>query len=313
LAAVTALLLCAVPSDEALPAWRGARTAETNLGSAGWTACATAGNPAPPVTAVALEILGAGIASEEDAPFVTDSFRFMPGEFLYFVFQIGGYQVEAKGKEEGQVHLSYEVELVDSDGVLLTTPEKGVIEDETSPKDKDWLPKRRVSFQLPSFLAAGRFTLRASVKDNISQASATKDFAFLMGGHQLKLGTGLDVQRFTFYRTEQETDPLDVPVYRAGDTVWARFDITGFETGPGNRYQLEYGVAALKPDGTELFKQDKAAELTAESFHPAQFVPGILSLTTTRDLIHTEYTIVISVRDLIGKKSVESRHQFRIE
>ncbi len=272
---------------------------------------------------IPLEILGAGLSSAEDDPFVSPSYRFMPGDFIYFVFQVSGYRVEAKpkdkekGKEEeeegGQLHLSYEIELVDAEGVSLTTPVTGVIEDETSSKDKNWLPKRRVSFQLPPLLAAGRFTLRATVKDNVSQASATREFPFQTGGHELTQSAALAVQRFTFYRTEQEADPLDVAAYRAGDTVWARFDITGFKTAPGNRYRLEYGVAALKPDGSVLFKQEKAAELTSESFYPARFVPGILSLTTTAGLIHTEYTIVLTVRDLVGKQALETRHTFRIE
>jgi hypothetical protein len=260
-----------------------------------------------------LEILGAGISGAEDDPFVAPSFRFMPGEFLYFVFQVGGYHVEKKGEDSGTVRLEYEVEIVDSAGVPLTAPEKGVIEDETSPKDKDWLPKRRVSFQLPPFLAAGQFTLRVTVKDNNSKAEATKEFPFQTGGRQLAMGPELSVQHFTFYRTEQEADPLDVASYRAGDTVWARFDITGFKTGAGNKYQLEYGVAALKPDGSVLFKQAKAAELTAESFYAAQFVPGVLSLTTTSTLPHAEYTIVLTIRDVIGKQVMASRHTFRIE
>jgi hypothetical protein len=262
---------------------------------------------------VPLEILGAGISNAEDDPFVSESFRFMPGEFLYFVFQVSGYQSEKKGEDSAHVRLEYTVELIDPAGVPLTAPEKGVVDEETSPKDKDWLPKRRVSFQLPSLLAAGHFTLRVTAKDNISNASTTRDFPFRTGGHDLTPGTSLAVQRFVFYRTEQETEPLDVASYRPGDTVWARFDLTGFKTGPGNAYQLEYGVAALKPDGSVLFKQEKGAELSAKSFYPAQFVPGILSLTTTGDLIHTEYSIILTVRDLIGKQTVESRHTFRIE
>jgi hypothetical protein len=262
---------------------------------------------------VPLEIVGAGISSAEDDPFVSDSFRFMPGEFLYFVFQLSGYQSEKKGEDSAQVRLEYTVELVDAESVPLTAPAKGVIEEETSAKDKDWLPKRRVSFQLPALLAAGGFTLRMTAKDDISKASTTREFPFQTGGHNLTPGTGLAVQRFLFYRTEQEAEPLDSASFRAGDTVWARFDITGFKTGPGNRYQLEYGVAALKPDGSVLFKQEKAAELASESFYPAQFVPGILSLTTTRKLIHTEYSIILTVRDLIGKQTIESQHTFRIE
>lgn len=269
-----------------------------------------AGGPSP---AAQLEIVGAAISSGEDEPSAPESFQFMPGEFVYFVFQLAGYQTEKKGEESGQVRLAYQVELVDSAGTRLTAPERGVIEDETSPKDKDWLPKRRVSFQLPPFLAAGRFTLRVTVNDNLSKASATKDFPFQVGGHALAPSQGLAVQRFIFYRTDQEVDPLDAASYRAGDTVWARFDITGFKTGSNNRYQLEYGVAALKPDGSILFKQEKAAKLTAESFYPAQFVPGILSLTTTSVLMHAEYTIVLTVHDLVGKQATESRHTFRVE
>jgi hypothetical protein len=41
-----------------------------------------------------LQILAAGVESSEDAPFVSSDFHFLPGDYLYFQFQIAGFAVK---------------------------------------------------------------------------------------------------------------------------------------------------------------------------------------------------------------------------
>jgi hypothetical protein len=259
-----------------------------------------------------LAVVDAGIQAAEDTPFVRQGYEFLPGEFVYFTFTISGYEQEKKGESKA-INLEYKVEVLDSKGVPLTPPESGSIQDELHPQDKDWLPKRRMSFQLPSYLNRGTFNVQITVRDAVSKAEVVKTFPFQIGGRSLKASETLDVQNFHFYRGEGDADPLEVVAYRPGDTVWARFDMVGFKTDPKHTYKVDYGLTVFRPDGTVLFAAPKAAEQSASDFYPAQFVPGVLSLTTTPDLAHAEYTILLTVRDVVGKQTFEHRYTFHLE
>jgi hypothetical protein len=260
----------------------------------------------------ALAVVDAGIQAAEDTPFVRQGYEFLPGEFVYFTFTVSGYEAEKKG-ESKSVNLEYRAALQDSKAVPLTPPEAGSIQDELHPQDKDWLPKRRLSFQLPSYLNRGTFTLQLTVRDVASKTEIVKTFSFQVGGRNLKPSETLDVQDFHFYRGEGDAEPLEVVAYRPGDTVWARFDMVGFKTDLKHAYKVDYGLTVYRPDGTILFTAPKAAEQSAADFYPAQFIPGVLSLTTTPDLAHAEYTILLTVRDQVGKQTFEHRYSFHLE
>jgi len=260
----------------------------------------------------ALAIVEAGIQSSEDAPFVRASYEFLPGEYLYFTFTISGYDTE-KTETAVRLHLNYVVDLEDSHGVPLAPPEEGSVEDELHPQDKDWLPKRRLSFQLPSQVAAGNFNVQVTVRDIVSKAEIKKMFSFRIGGRKIQPTETLDVQNFHFYRTENDTEPLEVVAYRPGDTIWARYDIVGFKTDAKHAYKVGYALTVYRPDGTVFLSAPKAGEQAAADFYAAQFIPGVLNLTTTADTPHAEYTIVLTVRDEIGKQTFDHKYPFRLE
>lgn len=107
-----------------------------------------------------LAIVNAGVQQSEDAPFVPPSFRFLPGDSLYFSFGISGFAVQSLERgETRKISLRYKVTAEDSSGVPLTGANNGSIETELSPEDKNWIPKRRASFVLPPFVAAGEFRI----------------------------------------------------------------------------------------------------------------------------------------------------------
>jgi len=259
-----------------------------------------------------LAIVQAGIQASEDAPFATASYEFLPGEYVFFTFTISGYQTE-KQKDAIRLNLKYVVDLQDSNGVPLAPPESGSIEDELHAQDKDWLPKRRLSFQLPSYVASGTFNLQVTVRDVVAKTQINKKFAFRIGGRKLQPSDTLEVQNFHFYRGENDTEPLEVVAYRPGDPIWARYDIVGFKTDLKHGYIVAYGLTVYRPDGTELLFVPKAAVQSSSDFYPAQFVPGVLTLTPTGDTPHGEYTIVLTVKDEIGKQTFEHKYPFRLE
>ena len=58
------------------------------------------------------------------------------------------------------------------------------------------------------------------------------------------------IRNLRFYRTEDDSNPpLSIAAYRPGDTVWARFDITGFKFAEGNRRDVAYTVTVTAPGG----------------------------------------------------------------
>ncbi len=262
-----------------------------------------------------LAIVDAAIESSEDAPGVAADYEFMPGDFLYFQFEIAGFKTLGKDDSGGRhISLAYTVEALDDKGVLLAPAAKDEIAQEITPQDKDWAPKRRASFLLPSYVAHGTYHVRLSVRDLLAKAEVERDIPFLIGGRKIEPSPTLGLQNLRFLRTDQDGPGLEVAAYRPGDTVWARFDMTGFAVGPANKVDLEYDVSVLRPDGKKVFDQKNAATNELNGlFYPPQFVPGELSVTTTSDLLHGEYTLVIQLHDLIGKKTAEVRQQFQIE
>ncbi len=261
-----------------------------------------------------LAIVEAGIERSEDAPFVSAGYQFFPGDYVYFVFQIADFAINSDERNEVRtISLSYEITPEDSSGTALCPASSGKIETELSPQDKNWMPKRRVSFLIPSFVAAGEFHVHAAVKDLIGKTETSRDFPFHIGGVQIQPSSTVAIENFHFFRNENDREPLEVPAYRPGDTVYARFDMAGYKLGPQNEYHLAYGLTVLGPDGKPFIQQPAAAELQTDSFYPAQFVPGVLKLTTPPDATRGEYVVVLTVRDLVGNQSRESKQAFSIE
>jgi hypothetical protein len=261
-----------------------------------------------------LTIIDAGVQQFEDAPFVSSDYRFLPGDYLYFTFQITGFSVKSEERNEiRKISLTYQVSAEDSNSNPLAPPVTGAIQAELNPEDKNWTPKRRASFLIPSFVAAGEFHVHAVVNDLAANSRASRDFPFLIGGTQIQPSPSLTVQNFRFLRREDAREPLQVPAYSPGDPVYARFDMAGYKLGTGHQYRLAYGLVVLRPDGKPFLQQPKAAELQAVGFYPAQFVPGTINLITSSDSERGEYIIVLTVRDLVSNQSYETKQAFSIE
>lgn len=261
-----------------------------------------------------LAIVQAGVQQSEDAPFVPSDYRFLPGDYLYFTFQTAGFAT--RSEDQGSIRkisLKFEATPQDAAGIALSAPVSGAIEAELNPEDKDWIPKRRLSFLIPSFVAAGDFRVHLVMKDLFANTETSKDFPFSIGGEHIQPSSAITVENFIFLRSENDREALQVPAYSPGDTVYARFDMVGYQIGAKNEHHLAYGLVVLAPTGKPYIQEPKAAELEASTFYPAQFVPGTLSLTTSSNAARGEYVIVLTVRDLIGKQNFEIKRAFTIE
>jgi hypothetical protein len=255
-----------------------------------------------------LSIVNASIRQMEDGAPLPAGFVYTPGEILFFSFQVTGY----KAADE-KVHLSYQVNVLDPAGVPLMEPIKGVVDASLAPQDKEWKPKVHPEILLPPLAGSGSYKIVAEVVDDVAKTEARKELTFSVRGHDVEPSPALVVRNFRFYRTEDEPEPLRNAVYKAGDAIWARFDIIGYKFGEGNHVEVSYGIAVLNAEGKVLFSQEQAAVEQGGSYYPKRYVPGQMSLTTQSNMRAGDYFIVVKVEDRVGGQKYEAREKFRVE
>jgi hypothetical protein len=268
----------------------------------------------PAVAENSLAVINSGVSQAEDAPFAGSSYRFLPGDYVYVTWEIAGFGIESEQRGEvRRISLQYEITPQDSSGRALAEPVSDSIRVELSPEDKNWVPKRRANFLLPSYVGAGTYHVHIAVKDLIHKTEAAHDIPFRIGGVQVKPSDSIAIQDFAFYRDENSNEGLSVPAFSAGDTVYARFNLTGYHLAAGNQYRLAYSVSVNAPDGKPYLNDPGTANLQSASFYPAQFVPGNIAVATRKDAIHGEYVVTITARDLVSNQSVTQKQAFSIE
>jgi len=269
-----------------------------------WMAAAGAGARA----AEPLAIVNATIRQMEDGAPLPPGFTYAPGELLFFTCQVTGYQAA-----DDKVHLSYEINAVDPKGVRFIEPIKGTIDAALAPQDKEWKPKIHPEIPLPPLAGSGTYKILVRVTDDIGKTEASKEVPFSVRGRDVAPSDTLVVRNFRFYRSEEDPTPLANPVYRRGDAVWAKFDITGYKFGEGNMVDVAYGIAVLNSEEKVLFTQEQAAVEQGGSFYPKRYVPGQLSLTTQSNMRPGDYFIVVKVEDRVGNQKYEAKEKFSVE
>jgi hypothetical protein len=264
---------------------------------------------APKGPKVPLAIVNTMMQQYEDGPRMPSDEPYGAGDLAFFAMEIAGYQKS----EKDHIQLTWDWKCVDPAGIPLVKPGSGNVDTDVSPEDKEWLPKIRQNFEIPYYAPSGSYHILIAVHDALSGADTHADIPFLVRGHKVDPSDTLAVRNFRFYRSEDDAQPLDPAAYRPGESVWARFDITGYKLGADNSFDVEYGLTVIRPDGKPGFTQPEAATLKDQSFYPRRYTPAALSLTLPADILKGEHTIVLSVRDKIGNQTSESEHKFSVE
>jgi hypothetical protein len=262
-----------------------------------------------PAPARSLAIVNATLHEFEDGQPIPSGHAFVAGETVFFSMQVRGYQVAPDQK----IRLTYRIDALDSDGALLAETSAGKVETESSYEDRDWLPKIRHSFLIPPHALSGQFRISAWVKDEISGQDQKAEVAFQVLGHQVDTSGTLTLRNFRFLRAEEDREPRAGASYKPGDTLWARFDITGFKTGEKNHIRVVYGISIVGASGKVLLSNTQAAAEEDTPFYPRRYLPEIMSLNVQPKTTAGEYTLVVSVRDEAGQQTFESRQTFRVE
>ncbi len=263
----------------------------------------------PQTLSAALGIVNAAVHQTEDGPVIATGADFLPGETVFYSFQVAGYNTSPVKK----LRLNYRIETTDPKGVPIVDVAESVLDANLADEDKEWKPIIREAILIPSAAPPGIYRITAKVTDDISKTVATSETSFRVGGVAVEPSSELTVRNFGFYRSENEPRPIATPVFRPGDNLFAKFDITGFRYGDRNTIEVSYDVAVFTAEGKRLFEQPKAAEEKSFSFYPKPYVPGGMSLSLQPNMRPGQYTIVLTLHDEIGHQTHESKQTFQVE
>lgn len=262
-----------------------------------------------------LEIEKFALRQFEDGPALPASHEFLPGETIFWSFRMKGYQVKKSendaGDEERRMKLVWTVRATDPKGILIEKERSGHVEARLFEQDKDWTPRAADSFVVPPLAPSGTYRATVTVKDESGEATSMLEFK--VRGDTVEPSDTLIGRDVRFLRSENDQKPMRNPSYQPGETLWVRFDITGYKFGEKNKYEVEYGLAILRANGETMFNQPIAAKETSESFYPQHYVPGLLSLGLNKDLSTGSYTMVITMRDKVGNQTWEARQAFQVQ
>jgi hypothetical protein len=265
--------------------------------------------PAMLTAAPALQIVRPTISQMEGGTSDPPGYEHVPGEIIFFSCRVAGYTKSAAEK----VHLAYTVQVFDSKGVPLVEEYKNEIQAEVSPQDREWMPKIATEVPIPPLIGSGAFRVVVKVEDRVANTSLEAAAPFSVRGRDVASSETLTVQNFRFYRHEGDESALDKAVYKPGDGVWARFDITGFRYGAKNRVEVSYVTSVIAPGGRVLWTQPEPALESSESFYPKRYVPAAMGITLQNTIRPGEYTIAVQAKDAVGNQTWESKHTFAIQ
>ena len=265
--------------------------------------------PAVLCAAPALEIVRPTVSQMDGGAIDPPGFEHAPGETLFFACRVSGF---TKNEDE-QMHIKYSVQAFDSKGVPLTELYENEMKAEVTPQDKEWLPKIATEVVIPPLIAGGAYKIVVKAEDVLAKTSAELAVPFQVRGYQLDPSDTVVVRNFRFYRAEEDTQPVEKAVYNPGDSVWARFDITGYKFGPKNKMDVSYLVSLINSEGKVLYTQPQPAVEQTESFYPKRYVPAAMGLNLQKNIRPGEYTIAVAVKDAVGDQSFDGKYTFTVQ
>jgi hypothetical protein len=262
-----------------------------------------------------LALVHAVFSTSEDGPPEASDEEYVPGETIHFSCQAEGFRKVDKPKDLGKQNISikFKIEVRDKNGILLQPVQDGKIETTVTEEDKNWMPKLRETIVVPPLAGTGEYAVLVKLSDELASVNTEKSAVFHIKGRDVAPSDSLIVRNFRFLRTEDDEKPLPVAAYRPADSVWARFDMTGYKLGDKNQVDIEYGLTVLREDGSVAYTEPQAADQKTQTFYPQRYQPGVLNLNLAKDQPLGKYTIVLAVRDNLGKQMYETRETFSVE
>lgn len=266
-------------------------------------------------TGKAIAIVDTRLHVYDDGPALRESESLGPGDGLWVSAKFSGYALKTdEEKDKRFIHLTYRFEALDPDGVALVEAKTEKIDTDLAREDKSWNPKVRFNFLLPPLPDSGVYKVILTVTDEFNKATARRELPFRVKGFEVEKSDKLTALNVRFQRREGDAAPLNPAIYHPGETVWARFDITGYKIGAQNSFDVAYGLEVLRgSDRKSMYAEPNAAREKDATFYRKRYLQGGLSLNLNKDLAKGEYVLVLKIRDEGGGQAYESRHTFTVE
>ncbi len=241
--------------------------------------------------------------------------NFVPGETIHFSCLAEGYKKMDKPNDYGKKpSLSHSrLKFATRMASLLKPVQEGKIETTVTEEDKDWKPKLRETIVVPPLADTGEYVVLVKLSDELTKTTEEKRAVFHIKGSDVAPSDTLAVRNFRFLRGEDDEKPLPVAAYRPGDSVWARFEMTGYKLGDKNQVDIEYGLTVLREDGSVAYTEPQAANQKIQTYYPQRYQPGVLNLNLAKDQPLGKYTIVLAVHDNLSQQMYETRETFSVE
>jgi hypothetical protein len=157
------------------------------------------------------------------------------------------------------------------------------------------MPRIRTQIAIPPLVGSKTYKIVVKVEDVVGKTSAELSVPFQVRARDVPLSETLVVRNFRFFRGEDDTQELPKAVYKPGDGVWARFDITGFKYGAKNKVEVSYVTSVIAPSGKVLWTQPEPAAEQSESFYPKPYVPAAMGISLQSNIRPGDYTIAVTV------------------
>lgn len=260
-----------------------------------------------------LRIAHTAWARYEGGPPIAPPVAYEPGDQVVFRGRLAGFRVAEVEFQRFRVLLHYEIAAFDFRGIPIGEVRKDVIHEPIETEDKDWLPVMEHAFFLPPLAEFGDYELRIKVRDEVSQRGEVFTVRFRVNGKQLPELQKLSILNFGFYRRAEDVSPLPAAVYRAGNTLWAKFDVAGYQIAEKYRYHVACDVQVRDAAGKILFEQPDALSEALTPEYPRRYVPGVFSLQIQPGTKKADYFLVVIARDLLGEQTEEMVLPFTIE
>jgi len=265
--------------------------------------------PALLSAATALEIIRPIVSQMDGGPPEPAGFENVAGETLWVMCRVAGYSKS----EDQRVQLKYSVQAFDQKGIPLDEPYTNEMNVELSAQDKEWLPKLATSVAIPPLAGPGAYKILVKVEDALAKTTAELSIPFKVRGHAIEVSDTVVARNFQFFRDEDGTRRAEPPVYKPGDGVFAKFDITGYKLGEKNKINVSYVISVIAPSGKALWTQPDATTEQSESFYPKAYVPAMIGINLQKTIRPGEYAIRLQLKDAIGGQTYEGKFPFTIE
>jgi hypothetical protein len=265
------------------------------------------GQTIPAPNQAPLKVSNAITAQFEDGP-PLGSLRLVPGEVVYFSFNVENY----RKSDTGKVELTGHAQVFDPHGIPIAPKDEMPLITTLAEEDKNWKAKLRSAIGIPPIAPPGVYKVKFDVTDEQSKQMASGETSFSVEAKFVAPSGALAVRELNFYRHQDDTTALITPAFRAGDMVWVKCYITGYKYGEQNSIDASYDVELLGPDGTSIMKKEDAAMEKSMAYYPQPYIPVIFNLALKSTMTHNVYTLVITAHDAMGSQTATAISKFQV-